>query len=102
HKTIALPKVLGRALAATGTGSGLTARALADTLGAETHLLTSAEIPAPTPATSVLSTVASGAAVGQIQAGAGANMYVEGIGYTGTNAVSLMQPTSFFNVMVKL
>src|SRR6185437_1134551 len=71
HKAIAVPKVLGRALAATGTGSGLTARALAATVGAETHLLTSAEIPAPTPATSVLSTVASGASVGQIQACAG-------------------------------
>lgn len=35
HKTIALPKSLGRALAISGAGAGLTARALAEVLGSE-------------------------------------------------------------------
>lgn len=45
HCRIALPKVLGRALAIAGSGSGLTARALGVTAGAETHQLAVSEIP---------------------------------------------------------
>jgi hypothetical protein len=41
NKTIALPKVLGRALAVYGTGSGLTARALAAALGSENAVVVS-------------------------------------------------------------
>ena len=47
-KTMALPRMLGRALAVAGAGAGLTARALGQYLGEETHLLTEAEIPAHT------------------------------------------------------
>lgn len=43
HKTIALTKMLGRALAISGSGSGLTARTLGQTFGEEEHALTSAE-----------------------------------------------------------
>lgn len=45
HKRITLTKVLGRALIVAGAGSGLTSRALGETLGAETHVLAEAEIP---------------------------------------------------------
>lgn len=45
NKTIALPKALGRALAIYGSGSGLTARVMAQVLGVETHTLSTAEIP---------------------------------------------------------
>lgn len=45
HKTIALPKMLGRALASAGAGAGLTSRALALITGVETHQLTQAETP---------------------------------------------------------
>src|SRR5258708_8474116 len=45
HKTIALTNILGRALGISGAGAGLTARALGQTLGEETHLLTAAEMP---------------------------------------------------------
>ncbi len=45
-KTLALPKALGRALAVAGSGSGLTARSLGQTAGAETHTLATSEIPA--------------------------------------------------------
>lgn len=44
NKTIALPKMLGRAAGAAGTGSGLTARALGESLGEETHVLELDEI----------------------------------------------------------
>jgi len=43
--TFNVPDFRGRALIGTGTGSGLTPRALADTGGAETHQLTLSEIP---------------------------------------------------------
>jgi len=45
-KTIALTKMLGRALALGGTGSGLSARSLGQTVGAETHTLSTTEMPA--------------------------------------------------------
>lgn len=45
HKPIALTKMLGRALAVAGTGSGLSARTLGQTVGAETHTLTLLEAP---------------------------------------------------------
>ena len=44
NKTIALPKALGRALAVYGSGSGLTARAMALTTGVETHPLVTGEL----------------------------------------------------------
>lgn len=43
NKTLTLPKALGRALAVSGTGAGLTARALGENLGKEKHALTDAE-----------------------------------------------------------
>jgi len=105
HKKITLPKTLGRALAVYGSGSGLTARALAATTGTETHTLSTAEMPSHTHA-----------------------FYVEGSGinsHTGINASLVnsgnssspnfspptagsgsahanMQPTVFLNVMIKL
>lgn len=45
HKTIALPKAVGRALAVAGAGAGLSARALAVALGEEAHQLTTGEMP---------------------------------------------------------
>jgi hypothetical protein len=44
HKTIALPKVLGRALAVAGAGSGLTSRNPGSKLGEETHTMTLGEL----------------------------------------------------------
>lgn len=44
-KTIQLTRMLGRALAIAGSGSGLTARQLGQYLGAETHQLTTNEMP---------------------------------------------------------
>lgn len=48
HKTIGLTKMLGRALAIAGAGTGLTARAHGFTVGTETHTLVAGEMPAHT------------------------------------------------------
>ena len=48
NKTIALPKTLGRGLAVSGAGSGLTSRSLGQTYGVETVQLTSATMPSHT------------------------------------------------------
>lgn len=45
HKPIQVGTIVGRALAVAGTGSGLTARALGDIAGEETHQLTVDEMP---------------------------------------------------------
>lgn len=45
NRRIVLPRVLGRALAAAGAGTGLTSRQLGQYLGTETHLLSQTETP---------------------------------------------------------
>lgn len=97
NKTIALPKALGRALAAYGAGSGLTSRALAKTVGEETHILTIAEMPSHDHPTSMT----------QANAGAGGGSAFLGNSSTtgstgGGGAHENMQPTVFLNVMIKL
>lgn len=44
HKTITLPPVSGRLIGASGAGSGLTSRTLGDTVGEETHSITTGEM----------------------------------------------------------
>ena len=46
HKRISLTRMLGRALAISGSGSGLTARSLGEYLGSETITLATANLPA--------------------------------------------------------
>jgi microcystin-dependent protein len=46
--TFKTPDMRGRTAIGVGTGTGLTARALADTVGTETHVLTTAEMPSHT------------------------------------------------------
>lgn len=132
NKTIALPKALGRALAIYGSGSGLTARAMAQYLGVETHPLVTGEMPSHTHtftgdahghvmrATS--NAGGSGNPATASLAVTGTAVYVSGFGNivdmasttanttsTGTNsstgsgtAHQNMQPTLFLNIMVKL
>lgn len=61
NKRLTLPRALGRALAAAGAGSGLTSRALGSWLGAETHTLVTAELPAHSHASGTLATGAGSA-----------------------------------------
>lgn len=100
NKTIGLTKMLGRALAVAGSGSGLTARALGLTVGTETHLLDTTEIPAHTHATS------TGALSdpGIVAAGSDPDFFsASTTGSTGGGlAHNNMQPTAFLNVLIKL
>lgn len=92
HKTIALPKALGRSLAVYGAGSGLTSRALAHIVGEESHTLTAAELPSGTPTATTAQ---------QGQSGANGLTFVSAAAGAGT-AANVMQPTVFLNVMIKL
>lgn len=117
NKPMAMPKALGRALIIAGTGATLTARALGQTVGAETHALITAELAAHShgvndPGHSHSGQV--GGSSGNVSTGGGPSV-VEGptsIGanYTGISiqnagsgvAHNNMQPSSAWNIMVKL
>lgn len=100
HKTITLPKMLGRALASAGAGSGLTSRALADTVGEETHALTNAELASHVHGGVPLLSVGSGG-TGTGLAWDGASLVNTSADGSGT-AHNNVQPTSFLNFMAKL
>jgi microcystin-dependent protein len=128
HCRISLPKTLGRALAVAGAGSGLTSRALGVTAGAETHTLTTAQLPTITPAGTVAispnghdhpitaKSNALGFGAGALaQASGAADTTLPGTvqstsldaAFTGTpfgsgTSHNNMQPSSFLNAMVKL
>lgn len=129
-KTINLPKALGRALGVYGTGSGLTARSLAETLGEQTHVLISAEMPAHThiqdahthvqnphkhtahPAVDITAATATGAVtVNNNVTGyqdttdtTAVNQNATAVNQStgGDGAHNNMQPTLFLNAMIKL
>lgn len=104
HCRVSLTKVLGRALGVAGAGSGLTSRALGETVGEETHLLTTPEIPShthpitPTALTSAGTNLQGASALG--------NYGTPGASTTGSagggGAHNNVQPTSFLNAMIKL
>lgn len=100
HKTIALPKVLGRAIAVSGAGSGLTSRALAHVLGEETHQLTIAEMPSHTHG--VVSDGTTTNAGTHNRAGQNADQTNSTNSAGSDGAHNNMQPSSFLNVMIKL
>lgn len=121
-----LPKTLGRALGVAGAGSGLTSRALGATTGAETHSIVAGEVPSLT-ATNASQTINVASSANVIQNGTSASSAGGGtqrtvdlatstfgtLASSGTNsisatytngsqtALSLMQPSSFLNAMVK-
>jgi microcystin-dependent protein len=115
---VALPLMLGRAIALSGSGSGLTARVLGHALGEETHQLTTAELASHnhgvTDPGHSHATDSSTGAQPFIQAISGGNSDAAGqavhtsttgitIGYSGSGtAHNTMQPTVFLNCMVKL
>lgn len=109
HKTIALPKALGRAIAVSGSGSGLTARVLGEFLGEEKHSLTALEQAnmvlngTATAINAAVGTVVGGFAAGTTQLNGAVPLsgVATGGGATG-NPHENMQPTSFWNVFVKL
>lgn len=131
NKTIALPKSLGRALAISGFGSGLTSRVLAQYLGEESHVLTTAELASHTHIQNSHNhiqdphqhtTIVVNSAGGSVGAQAVAGSTTQGApltptaGATATNQVATavnqnagsdtahnnMQPSLFLNIMIKL
>lgn len=121
---MSLPKVLGRALAIAGSGSGLSARTLGQTAGAETVVLDSTTIPGHThvftgtPMTAGLSQLDGVLISSGVQVTTGASSFAgnpntgkttDSFTPAGTNASTgsggahaNVQPTTFLNVMVKL
>lgn len=108
HKTIALPKILGRAIGAAGAGNGLTSRELAETTGAETATLTEDNIPE-------LASDAINYRTGTLASPTDNNTFLmnDTRNATGTTAIdvnvgstpdafSIMPPVSFLNFMIKL
>jgi len=112
NKQLSLTKQLGRALCIAGAGVGLSARTVGQTLGEENHTLTTAEIPAN------LGTFLTGdtyESVSQSNQFAGSG---EAGGSTAVTNVTLvkvtgnvggsggshnvMQPSAFWNIMIKL
>ena len=116
NKTIALPKALGRALATYGSGSGLTARALALAYGVETHPLITAELashnhgvtdPTHSHTAAVTSVGAFAAGVGGASFAYGGSVDAAATGISIQNngsgtAHQNMQPSLFLNTMIKL
>lgn len=124
HCRIALPKVLGRAIAIAGSGSGLTSRALGVAVGAESHTLTVDELPVITPAgtnsppdpringsdvPAYAGTALPGVTTGGATtvAGSAGELTITTPVFTGTpfggdDAHNNVQPTAFLNAMVKL
>lgn len=128
---MSLPKTLGRALAIAGSGSGLTARALAATVGGETVNIGQTNLPNVSPAftgsfgtVNVVSTRADiivGTIAGTQQSGGSGQGTATGAGFGGITVgssggftpagtisalgngtpLSIMQATVFLNAMVK-
>lgn len=111
HCRLTLPKVLGRALAGAGAGSGLTSRALGSSSGAETIALSAANMPSGLTATFSVGTTADGTGKGLFDNSTGvqatnaiipistASLPISGASGT---AVSVVQPSVFLNVMIML
>ena len=119
NKTIKLTAMLGRALAISGNGLGLSAYALGQAVGENTHVLTQAETPVhwhliantdsssgASPSPNNYMTWASAGGLGNSdyrtgQTGTPPNVY-RSSSVGGDAAHNNMQPTTFLNAMIKL
>lgn len=124
-----LPKTLGRALGVAGSGAGLTSRALGSTVGEETHTLTLTELATGITTsgsnsigvstidftiTSTTGTTTSAVGGGTVNGytiatstsvraqSSGTNTITATSNNTGGGAHNNMQPSSFFNAMIKI
>lgn len=102
NKRLVLPLSLGRAMAGAGNGAGLTARPLGSTAGSETISIAAMPSHNHPGSTAPMSNTT-------VQSGAGATVLTQ----IGTTAITIaaqgsgsadgnMEPTSFFNVFIKL
>lgn len=123
QKPMQLTKMLGRALAIAGAGSGLTSRALGQILGEESHTLALAEAPTgqmslnfndPGHSHSIdITFTGTGGGVGGFVGNGGSPVSAAALSTTtgitstltdhaGGGAHNNMQPSSFLNIMIKL
>jgi hypothetical protein len=110
HKAIKLPRQLGRALAVSGAGAGLSSWGLGSFAGEETHSQTVAEMAAhyPTGSTQYQYTIPIQMITidyGSTVAGVATNSYSAALAMSvsGSGApANVMQPSAFWNVMLKL
>lgn len=104
NKALTLTRQLGRVLAAAGQGSGLANYTLGEFLGAETHVLSIAEMPAHTHPGSLIgsSTDTNAGAFVQRSNVDNANLSVTVASQGGGAAHNIIQPTVFTNVYIKL
>lgn len=97
NKRLTVPKLLGRALACSGAGAGITARYLGQIAGEEKHKLTIAEMPSHTHSTSIR--------WGKLGVGGGQSLVAAG-GVTGAaggdQPFNILPPTSYINFQIKL
>ncbi len=99
NKRLVLPLSLGRVLGGYGAGAGLTARVLGEYTGAETVTLTAANMPSTVPVN------LSGISSSLVNLGASVNVPSNGTTpFTPGSGVgaSIMQPTAFRQVFIKL
>lgn len=124
HKPIKLPRALGRALAAAGSGAGLSARVLGAFMGEEVHSPTIAEmmghghsVTDPGHYHNLSSNANIQASYATFDGGSSYNVSLWGgyfsttqsqssgvsvVPYGSSQAFNQMQPTTFLNVMIKL
>lgn len=115
HKTIALPKMLGRVYGIAGAGSGLTSRAMGVTTGTETHTLVTAELPAVigSATTNIINGDSLWSATGAVNYASGGLTLQTPAAFVNASAtttltggsatpIGIVQPTAFLKMMVKL
>jgi len=108
NKPLTLSKVLGRALAGAGLGSGLTNRPLGSFLGEENHTQTISEMPAHNhPGSTVtitqrISTGGGAIALAPTQSAPNVNLNLSVTSQGSGTPFNVMQPTTFMNVYIKL
>jgi microcystin-dependent protein len=98
--TFNLPDLLGRAPIGVGTGAGLSARAMGDKVGTETHLLVTAEMPAHVHAISNTRLAHGPGSAPDLMVPGGPDIYTQSTG--GDTAHQNMQPSLAINFIIKV
>lgn len=106
HRRLVIPKMLGRSLGVAGSGSGLTARVLGTTAGAETETPTIAKTAAHDHTkltTGDTSTGAAGAGFAPVRGGNGGDDGSSRTSSTGSGTpLNIVDPISYLNLEIKL